>query len=150
MTIERGPEKYDAMLQLLTGEFTGFATFLSTKESRCSYPLCYLHPLRTSFWAIFRGFPAVLVMCAAGRWRLCNANLPPQLRKVPCVPLQNENNKELSVAAASGVQCTHQNMSKSHSLLLPPAQLPMHDSPSLSCFLSLTLFSTYERHVWKR
>ncbi|KAI9542343.1 hypothetical protein NQZ68_020690 [Dissostichus eleginoides] len=50
-------------------------------------------------------------VCSWG-WRPCNANPPPQLRKVPCLPVQKENNKELSVAAASGVQCTHQNMSK--------------------------------------
>lgn len=84
-------------------------------------------------------------VCSWG-WRPRNANPPPQLRKVPCLPVQNENNKEPSVAAASGVQCTHQNMSKRHRLL-PPTHLPMHDSPSLPCFLSLTLFSTYERHV---
>lgn len=84
-------------------------------------------------------------VCSWG-WRPCNANPSPQLRKVPCLPVQNENNKELSVAAASGVQCTHQNMSKSHSLLLPPTHLSMHDSPSRSCFFSLTLFSTCERH----
>ncbi|KAK2879606.1 hypothetical protein Q8A73_023418 [Channa argus] len=50
-------------------------------------------------------------VCSWG-WRPCNANPPPQLRKVPSLPVQNENNKELSVAAASRVQCTHQNMSK--------------------------------------
>lgn len=75
-------------------------------------------------------------VCSRG-WRPCNANPTPQLRKVPCLPVQNENNKELSVAAASGVQCTHQNMSKSHSLLLPPTLLSMHDSPPHSCFFSL-------------
>lgn len=75
-------------------------------------------------------------VCRRG-WRPCNANPPPQLRKVPCLPVQNENNKELSVAAASGVQCTHQNMSKSHSLLLPPTPLSMLDSPPHSCFFSL-------------
>lgn len=80
------------------------------------------------------------------RWRPCNANPPPQLRKVPGLPVQSENNKGLSVAAASGVQCTHQNMSKSHSLLLTPTHLSMHDSPK-PWFLSLIVFSTREKHV---
>lgn len=49
-------------------------------------------------------------------WRPRNANPPPRLRKVPFLPAQSENNKEPSVAAASGAQRTHQNTSKSRSL----------------------------------
>lgn len=138
----------ESVLQWSFGEFTGLATFLSIGESWCS---C-LALLPSSLTYLFLGRLLGLSygaghVCSWG-WRPCNANPPPQLRKVPCLPVQNENNKELSVAAASGVQCTHQNVSKSHSLLLPPTHLSMHDSPSLSCFLSLTLFSTYERHAW--
>ena len=92
-----------------------------------------LHPLRTSFWAVFGGFPTVLVMCAAGDGGHATLILLPSSGKYPASLVQSENNKELSVAAASGVQCTHQNMSKSHSLL-PPTHLSMHDSPSLPCF----------------
>lgn len=99
------------------------------------------HPSRTSLWADFRGLSFVADHVCSWGWRPCNANPPPQLRKVPCLPVQNENNKELSVAAASGVQRTHQNMSKSHSLLLPLTHLSMHDSPSLTLFFeSLTFF----------
>lgn len=106
--------------------------------------LCSLHPSCTSF---FWGVHHAGLSCSAGhvcswRWRPCNANPPPRLRKVPCLPVQNQNNKELSVAAASRVQRTQQNMSKSHSLLLLPTHPSMRDSPSLSCFLRLTLFST--------
>ena len=95
---------------------------------------CSHHPWRTSFLGRLRGLSyGAGHVCSWGR-RPCNANPPPQLRKVPCLPVQSENNKELSVAAASGVQCTHQNMSKSHSLLLPPTHLSMRDSPALTRF----------------
>lgn len=67
-------------------------------------------------------------------WRPCDVNPPPKLRKVPCLHVLNENNKELSVVAASGVQRTHQNLYKSHSLLLPPTHLSMHDFPSFASF----------------
>lgn len=127
----------ERVLQRSFGELTGIATFLSIEESTL---------LRSSLTHHFLGHLLGLSyssghVCSWG-WRPCNDNPPPQLRKVPCLPVQNENNKELSVAAASGVQCTHQNMSKSHSLLLLPTHLFMHDCPFLSCLLSLTLIST--------
>ena len=101
---------------------------------------CSHHPWRTSFLGRLRGLSyGAGHVCSWGR-RPCNANPPPQLRKVPCLPVQSENNKELSVAAASGVQCTHQNMSKSHSLLLPPTHLSMRDSPALTRFFFFFLF----------
>lgn len=59
-------------------------------------------------------------------WRPRNANPPPRLRKVPFLPAQNENNKEPSVAAASGAQRTHQNTSKSRSLPLARSLSPIH------------------------
>lgn len=112
----------------------------------CDIPPNWREPLAsfvayTSSWAIFGGCPTVLVMCADGDGGHATLILLPGSRKVPSLPAQNENNKEPSVAAASGVQCTHQNMSKSHSLLLPPTRLSMHDCPTLSCLLALTLFS---------
>ena len=123
----------------------------STAQNLDKADVSCLSLLPSSLTYHFLGHLAVLSysaghVCSWG-WRPCNANPPPQLRKVPCLPVQNENNKELSVAAASRVQCTHQNMSKSHSLLLPPTHLSMHDSFSLPCFLSLTLFSTHERRI---
>lgn len=107
------------------------------KESWCFFCLSLLPS--SLMHLFFSGGHHAGLSCSAGhvcswRWRPCNANPPPRLRKVPCLPVQNENNKELSVAAASRVQCTHQNMSKSHSLLLLPTHLSMRDSPSLSCF----------------
>lgn len=62
-------------------------------------------------------------------WRPRSANPPPRLRKVPFLPAQNENNKEPSVAAASGAQRTHQNTSKSRSL---PLARSLARSPALT------------------
>lgn len=78
-----------------------------------------------------RGLSCVADHVRSWGWRPCNANPPPRLRKVPFLPAQNENNKEPSVAAASGAQRTHQNMSKSHSLLLALTHPSMRDSSSL-------------------
>ncbi len=41
------------------------------------------HPLRTSFWAVFGGFPAVLVMCAAGDGGHATLILLPSSGKYP-------------------------------------------------------------------
>lgn len=62
-------------------------------------------------------------------WRPRNANPPRRLRKVPFLPAQKENNKELSVAAACGAQRTHQNTSKSR--CSPPALSQPASQPSI-------------------
>lgn len=112
---------------------------------------CSHHPLRTSFLGRLRGLSYGTGHVCSWGWRPRNANPPPLLRKVPCLPVQSENNKELSVAAASGVQCTHQNMSKSHSLLLPPTHLSMRDSPVLTRFFFFFFFFLFDPlfNPWK-
>lgn len=72
-------------------------------------------------------------------WRPRNANPPPRLRKVPFLPAQNENNKEPSVAAASGAQRTHQNTSKSRSLPLARSLALTHPSMRDSSSLKYTI-----------
>lgn len=96
------------------------------------------HPSRTSPWAVFGGFPMLLIMCAAGDGSHAMLILLSSSGKYPASLRRTKNNKEPSVAAASGVLRTHQNMSKSHSLLLPLNHLSMPDSPP-SHYFSLTL-----------
>lgn len=106
-----------------------------------------MEKLRSSlalFLGHFAGFSYSMYHGCSWEWRPCDVNPPPKPRKVPCLHVPNENNKGLSVAAASGVQRTHQNMYKSHSLLLPPTHLSMHDFSFLHPQFSLL---THDRHV---
>lgn len=52
------------------------------KTDLCSSRFCQ-HPLRTSFWAVSGGFPAVLVMCAAGDGGHATLILLPSSGKYP-------------------------------------------------------------------
>ena len=132
------------MLQWSVGDFTGPATFHSVS---C---LALLPPCLTYlFLGHLRGLSYGAGHVCSWGWRPRNANPPPQLRKVPCLPVQNENNKEPSVAAASGVQCTHQNMSKSH-FLLPSIHAWLLSSPVLSLYDPLfNLWETCTNATWK-
>lgn len=73
-------------------------------------------------------FLALLIMCAAGDGGHATLILTAQLRKVPFLPAQKENNKEPSVAAACGAQRTHQNTSKRRSSPPVPSQPAIHPS----------------------
>lgn len=89
------------------------------------------HPSHASLSGRLRGLSCVAGHVCSWRWRPCYANPPLRLRKVPFLPAQKENNKEPSVAAACGVQRSHQNGSKSHSVTLPLIHLSVHDSLSI-------------------
>lgn len=60
----------------------GLATFF-TNARRWMFPPCSLRPRRTSAWAVFRGFPSALVMCAAGDGGHATLILLPSSGKYP-------------------------------------------------------------------
>lgn len=119
------------LLWLFEG-FTGPATLL-----QCCWGLALMsrpashHPSHASLSGRLQGLSCVAGHVCSWRWRPCYANPPLRLRKVPFLPAQKENNKEPSVAAACGVQRSHQNGSKSHSVTLPLIHLSVHDSFSI-------------------
>lgn len=117
------------VLLWLFGGFTRPATLLQCCWERVlmSRPASH-HPSRASLSGCLQGLSCVAGHVCSWRWRPCYANPPLRLRKVPFLPAQKENNKEPSVAAACGVQRSHQNTSKSHSVMLPLIHLFVQDS----------------------
>lgn len=110
--------------------------------------VCSLLRSHTCFLGHLQGFSYHAGHVCSWRWRPCNANPPPRLRKVPCLPVQKENNKELSVAAApaSRPRCTSRtrprvtacsHLSTHDSLLSPP---PRFLSSSSTCERNMCVF----------
>lgn len=118
--------------RVLLGLFGGFPR-PATLLRRCRELVLMSHPAshqpsRASLSGRLQGLSCVAGHVCSWRWRPCYANPPLRLRKVPFLPAQEENNKEPSVAAACGVRRSHQNTSKSHSVVLPLIHLSVQDS----------------------
>lgn len=108
---------------------------------------CSLHPLRTSFWAVFGGFPTVLVMCAAGDGGHATLILLPSSGKYPASLCRTKTTKSwvwLQPPGFSAPTRTCPRVTACCSLL------PIYPCMTLllsRAFSLLTLFSTYERHA---
>lgn len=61
----------------------GLTTLCSIGMGWCSHPCSSHHPQRTSPWAIFGGFPALLIMCTAGDGGHATLILLPSSGKYP-------------------------------------------------------------------
>lgn len=83
------------------------------------------HPSRASVSGRLRGFPVMLVMCAAGDGGLAMLILLSGSGKYRSSLRRRKNNKEPSVAAACGVQRSHQN----------PSQCDASSYPSIRAWL---------------
>lgn len=95
-----------------------------------------LHPSHLSL-GYLQGFSYGAGHVCSWRRRPSGVNPPPSPRKVPGFSLHSRNNKEPSVAAACGVQCTHQNMSRVTACC---ALLPIYPCMTLPLSQAFSLF----------